>query len=208
MVTSTGSAGARRPGARALAARSSATRAPRTAFPVTIGTVTLDAKPVRIVSLSPTATEDLFAIGAGKQVVAVDDQSNYPASAPQTKLSGFTPNAEAIAGVQARPRRRLGATRTALVEALGEAEASRCSLEPPAPNLAGAYAQIDAARQGDGPPRGRGGGRRADEDADRGDRRARCRRAAKLTFYHELEPRLLLGDVEDVHRPASTSCSA
>ena len=37
----------------------------------------------RIVSLSPTATEDLFAIGAGKQVVAVDDQSNYPANAPR-----------------------------------------------------------------------------------------------------------------------------
>jgi iron complex transport system substrate-binding protein len=27
----------------------------------------------RIISLSPTATEDLFAIGAGKQVVAVDN---------------------------------------------------------------------------------------------------------------------------------------
>jgi iron complex transport system substrate-binding protein len=53
--------------------------------------------PQRIVSLSPTATEDLFAVGAGKQVVAVDDQSNYPASAPKSKLSGYTPNAEAIA---------------------------------------------------------------------------------------------------------------
>ena len=29
----------------------------------------------RIISLSPTATEDLFAIGAGKQVVAVDADS-------------------------------------------------------------------------------------------------------------------------------------
>ncbi|HZT10411.1 MAG TPA: ABC transporter substrate-binding protein, partial [Actinomycetota bacterium] len=54
--------------------------------------------PRRIVSLSPTATETLFAIGAGKQVVAVDDQSDYPAQAPRTKLSGFTPNVEAIAG--------------------------------------------------------------------------------------------------------------
>jgi iron complex transport system substrate-binding protein len=51
----------------------------------------------RIVSLSPTSTEDLFAIGAGKQVVAVDDQSNYPKRAPRTKLSGFTPNVEAVA---------------------------------------------------------------------------------------------------------------
>ena len=53
--------------------------------------------PSRIISLSPTATEDLFAIGAGRQVVAVDDQSNYPPSAPRTKLSGYTPNVEAIA---------------------------------------------------------------------------------------------------------------
>jgi iron complex transport system substrate-binding protein len=55
-------------------------------------------RPTRIVSLSPTATEMLFAIGAGRQVVAVDDQSNYPASAPRTKLSELNPNAEAIAG--------------------------------------------------------------------------------------------------------------
>jgi iron complex transport system substrate-binding protein len=61
------------------------------------GTVTLKAKPVKIISLSPTSTEDLFAIGAGPQVRAVDDQSSYPASAPRTKLSGFTPNVEAIA---------------------------------------------------------------------------------------------------------------
>jgi iron complex transport system substrate-binding protein len=53
--------------------------------------------PSRIVSLSPTATETLFAIGAGKQVIAVDDQSNHPAEAPRTDLSGFTPNVEAIA---------------------------------------------------------------------------------------------------------------
>jgi iron complex transport system substrate-binding protein len=52
--------------------------------------------PHRIVSLSPTATEDLFAIGAGKQVIAVDNQSDYPKSAPKTSLSGFTPNVEAI----------------------------------------------------------------------------------------------------------------
>jgi iron complex transport system substrate-binding protein len=72
-----------------------------TEFPVTIttasGKVTIQKKPVRIVSLSPTATESLFAIGAGPQVVAVDDQSDYPKNAPKTTLSGFTPNVEAIA---------------------------------------------------------------------------------------------------------------
>ena len=60
-------------------------------------TTTMAATLHRIVSLSPTATESLFAVGAGKQVIAVDDQSDYPANAPRTKLSGFTPNVEAIA---------------------------------------------------------------------------------------------------------------
>ncbi|MER7164616.1 ABC transporter substrate-binding protein [Micromonospora sp. NPDC000207] len=68
------------------------------AYPVTVGELTLDARPERIVSLSATATEMLFAIGAGDQVTAVDDQSNHPAEAPKTDLSGFQPNAEAIAG--------------------------------------------------------------------------------------------------------------
>jgi len=54
--------------------------------------------PKRIVSMSATATEMLFAIGAGKQVVAVDDQSNYPTTAPKTSLSAYQPNVEAIAG--------------------------------------------------------------------------------------------------------------
>ena len=66
-------------------------------YPVTVGDLTLAARPERIVSLTPTATEMLFAIGAGPQVVAVDDQSNYPGNAPKTDLSGFKPNAEAIA---------------------------------------------------------------------------------------------------------------
>jgi len=53
--------------------------------------------PHRIISLSPTVTEDLFAIGAGKRVVAVDQDSNYPKRAPRTSLSGYTPNVEATA---------------------------------------------------------------------------------------------------------------
>ena len=72
-------------------------------FPVTVTssagtTVTLTKAPSRIVSLSPTGTEMLFAINAGPQVIAVDDQSTYPSNAPMTKLSGYTPNIEAIAG--------------------------------------------------------------------------------------------------------------
>jgi iron complex transport system substrate-binding protein len=71
-------------------------------FPVTIdtpgGKVEIAQRPTRVVSLSPTATEMLFAIDAGGQVVAVDDQSSYPPNAPKTKLSGYQPNVEAIAG--------------------------------------------------------------------------------------------------------------
>jgi iron complex transport system substrate-binding protein len=70
------------------------------AFPADVeaanGAVTIDAEPERIVSLSPTATEMLYAIGAGDQVVAVDDFSNYPEGTPMTDLSGFEPNVEAV----------------------------------------------------------------------------------------------------------------
>lgn len=66
-------------------------------YPVTAGGVTLAQRPERIVSLSPTGTEMLFAVGAGTQVVAVDDQSTFPEQAPRTDLSGFKPNVEAIA---------------------------------------------------------------------------------------------------------------
>ena len=67
-------------------------------YPVTVGDLTLEAQPVSIISLSPTATEMLYAIGAGSQVVAVDEYSNFPAEAVAlgTTLSGFEPNIEAI----------------------------------------------------------------------------------------------------------------
>ena len=52
----------------------------------------------KILSLSPTATEMLYAVGAGEQVVAVDEYSNFPQEAVDlgTKLSGYEPNIEAI----------------------------------------------------------------------------------------------------------------
>src|SRR3546814_3366191 len=51
-----------------------------------------DDGPGRIVSMSASATEMLFAIGAGDQVVAADSFSNYPAEAPTTDLSAYEPN--------------------------------------------------------------------------------------------------------------------
>ncbi len=41
--------------------------------------VTIQGRPQRIVSLAPSATEILFALGAGDRVVAVDNLSDYPA---------------------------------------------------------------------------------------------------------------------------------
>jgi iron complex transport system substrate-binding protein len=61
---------------------------------------TITKKPTRIISLSPSATESLFEIGAGKQVLAVDSLSNFPKSAPITQLSAFEPNVEAIAALK------------------------------------------------------------------------------------------------------------
>lgn len=70
-------------------------------FPVTIsagnGEVTIGTRPERIVSLSPSATEILFAIGAGDQVAATDSLSTYPSGAPADPgLMAIEPNVEAI----------------------------------------------------------------------------------------------------------------
>jgi iron complex transport system substrate-binding protein len=80
----------------------SATDAP---LPDTAGTAAPDepgGAPERIVSLSPTHTEMLFAIGAGDRLVAVDEFSDHPAEALElpNELSGFEPNVEAIAAFE------------------------------------------------------------------------------------------------------------
>ena len=110
-------------------------------FPVTIGTVTVRARPTAIISLSPTATEDLFAIGAGSQVIAVDDQSDYPASAPKTSLSGYKPNIEAIAAK--RPDLVIVADDSSGVSGALAKLAIPTLVEDAAANLEGAYAQIE-----------------------------------------------------------------
>lgn len=67
------------------------------AAPTTKSTETASPGPERIVSMTPTGTETLFAIGAGDAVVAVDDNSNFPEDVPTTDLSSFEPNVEGIA---------------------------------------------------------------------------------------------------------------
>jgi cobalamin transport system substrate-binding protein len=118
--------------AAALLAVSGSTAAPR-------ASTRAGALPSRIVSLSPTATEDLFAIGAGPQVIAVDNDSDYPKQAPHTALSGYTPNVEAIAAYQ--PDLVVvsnGGPFVSQLQGLGIA----VQLEPAADDLAQAYEEI------------------------------------------------------------------
>lgn len=71
-----------------------------TKYPLTIKfgdyTTKLVKKPTRIISLSPSATEIFYAIGAKSQILAVDSLSNYPTGAPISKISAYEPNVEAI----------------------------------------------------------------------------------------------------------------
>jgi iron complex transport system substrate-binding protein len=79
-----------------------ATTAPVATIPATTGAEQTDDFPSAIISLSPTATEMVYAIGAGDQVLAVDDFSNYPpeAAGKMQGLSGYEPNVEAIAALE------------------------------------------------------------------------------------------------------------
>ena len=58
------------------------------------------ATPACVVSLSPTATETLFAIGAGAQVQAVDSDSNYPTHGlPTKRINALNPSVESVLGI-------------------------------------------------------------------------------------------------------------
>jgi iron complex transport system substrate-binding protein len=148
-ASSTASASSTAPGAGSQAGAASATAA---GFPVTVkaadGEVTLKSYPARIVSLSATATEDLYAVGAGSQVVAVDQQSDYPAGVPKTSLSGLTPNIEAIA--KYNPSLVIASQDSGgLVAGMGKLGIP-VLIEPAVATLAGAYAQIEQVGQATG----------------------------------------------------------
>ena len=149
-----GSAASTPAGTASSPAASSPAAAAGSSFPVTVtassGSVTIKAKPVRIVSLAPTATEDLYAVGAGPQVVAVDQNSDYPPGVPVTKLSGLTPNLEAIA--RYRPDLVISyQNANGLVTGLGKLGIP-VLIEPAAATLADAYAQIGQIGQATGHP--------------------------------------------------------
>jgi cobalamin transport system substrate-binding protein len=171
-------------------APSSSAATPGAHYPVSIAqsdgtTVTITHQPHRIISLSPTATEMLFAIGAGAQVTAVDDQSNYPASAPMTKLSGFQPNIEAIAGYT--PDLVVGAEDTGGLVHGVQALNVPILIEPAAKTLDDSYAQIKQL--------GLATGHTAEADALVARMRSRvgafvasvAKPTRKLRVYHELD---------------------
>lgn len=159
-------------------------------FPVTItnnGTdVTISEQPDAIISLSPTATEMLFAIGAGTQVIAVDDQSTYPADAPISDLSGFTPNIEAIVAKQ--PDLVIVSNDIDNVIASLQAANVPVLLEGAAATLDDTYAQITELGLATGQVQGA-----ADVVAKmKSDIQAATdslkKPATPITFYHELDP--------------------
>jgi iron complex transport system substrate-binding protein len=127
-----------------------------TSYPAKIGTgkgaVTIPHLPSRIVSLSATGTEDLYAVGAGSQVVAVDSFSNYPPNAPRTNLSGFTPNAEAIAKYHP-DLVVISDDMNKIVAQLGALHFP-VLVEPPAKDLNAVYAQLDQLAKATGHPDG------------------------------------------------------
>jgi iron complex transport system substrate-binding protein len=170
----------------ALLGGASAVAKERPLFPVTLkaanGTVTIAKRPVRIVSLSPTATENLFAIGAGRQVIAVDELSNYPKRAPRTKLSGFTPNVEAIAGY--RP------DLVVVHSDAGVGQMERLGITvlqlPAASTLFNAYAQLRQLGRATGHLRSANSVVHWMRSRIEAERRSVQSRASRLTVYHEL----------------------
>ena len=143
--------------------------------------------PKRIVSLSPTATEMLFAIGAGSQVVAVDSNSNYPKEAPRTDLSAYQPNLEAIAGY--KPDLVVYSDDPGeLAAGLGKLSIPAMA-EPAATSLDGTYAQIDQLGQATG-HEAEAARLTATMKAEIAKIVAAGRPERHLTYYHELDKNL------------------
>ena len=161
------------------------------AFPITIqaanGDVVIKARPTRIVSLSPTATEDLFAVGAGAQV----DRGRRPVGLPEARAAhealGLHAERRGDRLVQPRPRR--SSRTTAASSPRSRSSASPCCSSRRADNVAQAYDQIRQIGRATG-----------HEPTATTARARRCRRtltalirsvpkkSRHLKVYHELDP--------------------
>lgn len=158
-------------------------------FPITIetadGPVEVPARPEAIVSLSATATEVLFAIGAGDQVVAVDDQSDFPDGVPTTDLSGHQPNVEAIAAFD--PDLVIAAGDPGdLVASLGALDIP-VLVHPAAPTLDDAWTQLEQTAAATGHV-AEAAALVAALQGEIDDVVAAAPAAEGLTYYHELDP--------------------
>ncbi len=161
-----------------------------TAFPLTVkaanGNVTVQKRPTAIVSLSPTATEMLYAIGAGKQVKAVDSYSDYPPGAPVTQLDGNSPNVESI--VNYKPDLVVVSTDTSGFDKLMANFHIPVLYDPAAATLAQAYGQYLSL--------GRATGNLAGAQAEVAKVKAQIativratpKAAAGSSYYYELDP--------------------
>ena len=158
-------------------------------FPATVsaanGAVHIGSRPKAIISLSPTSTEMLYAIGAGSQVKAVDNDSDYPPQAPKTKLSGFQPNVEAIAAYKP-DMVVVDANTSGLVNRLAAFKIPVLVM-PAAAKVSDVYAQFDEL--------GRATGHLAQAERENARLRSQLAQiaaaephhAAPLTYYYELD---------------------
>jgi iron complex transport system substrate-binding protein len=144
-----------------------------------------DRRPERIVSLSPSATETLFAIGAGPQVIAVDAASTYPERAPRTTLSGLTPDPEAIAAN--KPDLVVVASDVNNLSAALAKTGTKTLVLPDARTLDAAYGQFAQLGEATGhPAEGQDLARRTKADIDKlvADT---PKPKTPLSYYHELD---------------------
>lgn len=148
--------------------------------------VTLPQQPKRIVSLSPTATETLYTIGAGDQIVATDEDSNHPKEAPRTDLSALNTDAAAV-GSHDPDLVVAPADATELAEGLREIDVP-VLLTPSAASLDEAYEQVEVLG------RATGQGQRAQQVTSemRAEIAEIVQRTPKpdrpLSYYHEVSP--------------------
>jgi iron complex transport system substrate-binding protein len=165
--------------------------------------VTIEQRPERIVSLSPSLTETLYAVGAGEQVVAVDEQSTYPEQAPRTELSGLAVDPEAILTHDPDLVMVNADLENKLTEAMAKTGVQTLVL-PDAPTLEAAYRQFELVGKATGhADEGTDLARRTREDLDKVVADT-PKPEQRLSYFHELDPTYytvtsatFIGDVYD-----------
>jgi len=158
------------------------------------GSASATTEPTRIISLSPSATEILFGIGAGHQVIAVDDNSDYPSNAPFSKLSSFTPNVEALAAYHPDlVVLQSSATNAATIQSDLQKLKINVFLEVTPSNITEAYAEFVALGKVTGHP-SRAKALVTTMKAQIGEILAKAKKKNPVTIFHELDNTLYSAD--------------